>query len=52
MADPKQNQKHEVIKTLKEPKKTLFTVLFFFLVNSFCRQHAHELSQNNNTVLL
>lgn len=50
MADPKQNQNKEVIKTLKEPKKNLFTL--FFLVNSFCRQHAHELSQNNNTVLL
>lgn len=30
MADPKQNQKHEVIKTLKEPKKNLFTGFFFF----------------------
>lgn len=52
MADPKQNQKHEVIKTLKEPKKTPVYRFFFFWVNSFCRQHAHELSQNNNTVLL
>lgn len=51
MADPKQNQKHEVIKTLKEPKKTCLPFVFF-LVNSFCKQHAHELSQNNNTVLL
>lgn len=30
MADPKQNQKHEVIKTLKEQKKNLFTVFFFW----------------------
>lgn len=29
MADPKQNQKHEVIKTLKEQKKTMFTIFFF-----------------------
>lgn len=30
MADPKQNQKHEVIKTLKEPKKTCLPFFFCF----------------------
>lgn len=30
MADPKQNQKHEVIKTLKEPKKKNPVYRFFF----------------------
>lgn len=30
MADPKQNQKHEVIKTLKEPKKKPVYRFFLF----------------------
>lgn len=29
MADPKQNQKHEVIKTLKEPKNPVYRFFFW-----------------------
>lgn len=32
MADPKQNQKHEVIKTLKEQKKPVYHFFFGKLI--------------------
>lgn len=48
MANPKQKQKHEVVKTVKELKTPVYWVFYTFVF----MQHAHELSQNNNTVLL